>query len=856
MNAKILIVDDSSTDRMIISHMLSGFQLLTACDGCEAMELIQKNLDIDLIILDLNMPIMDGFEVLLALKSDAQYSQLRTIILTNYDEIENEIKGLHLGAIDYIRKPVNIESLKIRIDIHLELKQAQKKTEQDNVLLDSLVLAKTAELTALSEKLRESEMLFRTIFDQAPIGIAIGHNDNFTIPRSDTFPTINPMFEKITCRTKEELAGISWADITHPDDLPADLANFEKFKSGEVDGYDMEKRYLKPDGSDIWVHMLITPLKLYNNTNYNHLCLIQDISSRKSMEKVLSESERSKSVLLSNLPGMAYRCSYDRDWTMQFVSEGCYALTGYKAENLLYNKDISFNDIIAPEYHDRLWRAWETILSQKSPFRYEYEIIASGGTHKWVLEMGQGVYDEQGKVIALEGIIIDISEQKERELHIQYLNEHDNLTKLYNRNYFEELLSRDLCANSQYKRAVLLVNLKKFNLLILTFGYQFCEKMILECAEKLSLLSKKSSQLFYVSSDRFAFYLKEYANQSELVALCEAIIDTINSTSSLKTVGASIGVVEIDHCQCDAGRVLKNASIAAENACGNQTFGYSFFDDKMEAKIMREADIKNELAKAAFDCEDENLYLNYQPILDLKTNRIYGFEALARCKSEKLGFVSPLEFIPIAEETLLIVPLGKRIMRLAFGFLKQIESIGYTKIKMSVNISAVQLLRDDLLPDLLEVINETKVNPSNLCIEITESAFSNNFQDINEKLEKIKALGISVAIDDFGTGYSSLARERELNVNYLKIDKYFMDKLICLDEKEAITADIISMAHKLGHFVIAEGVETENQKRYLLENNCDCMQGYLFSKPLSQDAAIAILENTNKTVSPIKKADQ
>jgi FOG: EAL domain len=184
-------------------------------------------------------------------------------------------------------------------------------------------------------------------------------------------------------------------------------------------------------------------------------------------------------------------------------------------------------------------------------------------------------------------------------------------------------------------------------------------------------------------------------------------------------------------------------------------------------------------------------------------------------------------------------------MNLAFRFLKQIEQTGYKNIEIAFNVSAIQLLRDDFLPDLVQIIRETEINPSNLNIEITESIFSNNYQEINDKLEEIRKLGIKISIDDFGTGYSSLARERELNINCLKIDKYFIDKLNNHDVDGCITGDIISMAHKLGHSVIAEGVEYEEQKQYLIKNNCDFVQGYLFSKPLPEALAIDILTKTN-----------
>jgi len=847
MKAKILIVDNSVKDCTTIGSMLSDFNVLTACDGLEAMKQIEKNRDIDLIILDLNVPNTDGFQVLKELKYNAGYNKLSTIVLSDSDEIDGEIKALKLGAVDYIRKPVNFESLRARLEIHLKLKRSQRKIEQDIRMLDSMVLKKNADLYAISEKLKESELMFRTIFDQAPIGIAIGNNDKFIILDSDEISSINPMFEKITGRSRKELASISWTDITHPDDLPEDLENFKKFKSGKIDGYDMEKRYIRPDGSSVWVHMIITTLKLNNSINSNHLCLIEDISKRKTMEEVLYESERSKTVFLSNLPGMAYRCNYDRDWTMQFVSEGCFDLTGYKAESLLFNKDLCFNDIIASEYQESIWLEWERILALRIPFRYRYEIISAVGVRKWVLEMGQGIYDAAGNVEALEGIIIDISKEKERELHIQYLNEHDYLTGLYNRRYFEEILTRDSNINHKEKRAVLLVNLKRFNHINSIFGYQFGENLIRELANNLSAHCTEKCQLFQISIDRFAFYIKDYLDKNELREFCDSIIDSLYSSLSLKTiVGGSIGIVEINNGIGDAGSILKNASIAVENASNNQIFGYSFFDSEMESKAMREADIKDELTKISLDEYNDSLYLQYQPVLDLRTNKISGFEALARLRSKKLGNVSPMEFIPIAEETQLIVPLGKRIMRLAFRFLKELETKGFDNMRMSFNLSAIQLLRDDLIPDLTEVIDETKIDPSNLCIEITESIFSDDFQEINRKLDIIKALGIKIAIDDFGTGYSSLARERELNVDCMKIDKYFIDKLLSIDAKEAITGNIISIAHKLGHFVIAEGVENEKQKQYLKENNCDYMQGYLFSKPLDQNSAIELLEITNR----------
>lgn len=291
-----------------------------------------------------------------------------------------------------------------------------------------------------SESERERSLILDAIFKQAPIGIAISYGKEPFMADNNELVSINLMFERITGRTNEELLKLGWAKITHPDDLEEDMNNYKKFQSGEIKSYSMEKRYIKPDGSIVWVHILVAPLTLSSKDKFNHICLAQDISKRKEIEKALAESERSKSVLLSHLPGMAYRCNYDREWTMYFVSEGCFELTGYTPENLLYNKDLSFNSLIAPDYRDLLWKEWERTLAKRLPFKYEYEIITANGERKWVLEMGQGIYGEQGEVEALEGIILDISDRKEIENNLRHNHEHDRWTGLYNRNYLETLL--------------------------------------------------------------------------------------------------------------------------------------------------------------------------------------------------------------------------------------------------------------------------------------------------------------------------------------------------------------------------------------------------------------------------------
>lgn len=707
MSIKILVVSDSASDIMIIKNMLSEYSILTASDGVGALSMLEAYKEINLLILDLDMPNMNGFQVLGTLKSDVRFRKVRTIILTNQDKLDDEIKGLKLGAVDYIRRPIT-DSLKARIDVHVALLCAEQ---------------------ALG------------LSDQAPI------------------------------------------------------------------------------------------------------CLME----RKEIEKALDESERSKSVFLSHLPGLAYRCNYDSEWTMQYVSEGCFNLTGYPPESLLYNRDLSFNELISPEYREVLSQEWERILPKREPFKYEYEIITATGEKKWVLEMGQGVYNDAGEVEALEGLVLDISDRKAIEDALIYNNTHDRLTGLYNRDYLVSLLEKDIKLNKNSKKALIGIDLSMVQLLALNYGFQYSQNLIKKAAEALSQQCSEKIILFQPRENRFIFYVVDYTDKKELVDFSHVIIETLEAVFITDRISGGVGIVEIkvDQDEVDIDLILRKLLIASERVITlfGKNFEISFYDEELETLVDRERDIIEALNIIALDDHaQDNLFLEYQPVMDLKKDQITCFEALARLNTEKLGLVGPLEFIPLAEKTKLIHQIGEKVIIKAFSFLRKLKEHGYNNIRVSINISLIQLLNPDFPRRLFELIKEMQINPQNICIELTESIFISDFDKTNKVIGKIRETGIHVAIDDFGTGYSSLSRETELNADCMKIDKYFVDRLLDTNPNKSITGDIISMSRKLGHCIIAEGVEHDLQLRYLKEHNCDKIQGYLISKPLSEEDAIEFLK--------------
>lgn len=358
MQIEILIVSSSVTDSTLIKNMLVEYKVLTTYNNIGMIDILNKNKGVNFLILDLSATEIDKLKILDILKEDDRYRNIQIIILSDKDDCEKYIK---LKDFDCIVKPLDSNLLKNRIELHIELIKARH---------------------ILQQEVYEKDIIFDAVFNQIPLGISISYNADATEGEANQYYRCNPAYEKITGRNKEELTKIGWKGITHPEDIEENLIAINSLKSGEINTYSLDKRYLKPDGSIVWVNLLGSKLYLSDNNPYNHIAITQDISGRKIMENALLESERSKSVLLSHLPGMAYRCKYDREWTMEFVSDGCIELTGYPVKSLLNNKDLSFNELIAPEYHEVLWQEWNILIPKRMKLKYEYEIITASGERK------------------------------------------------------------------------------------------------------------------------------------------------------------------------------------------------------------------------------------------------------------------------------------------------------------------------------------------------------------------------------------------------------------------------------------------------------------------------------------------
>lgn len=397
------------------------------------------------------------------------------------------------------------------------------------------IVRKNLELEKISNQLKESEGLFKAIFEQSPIGIATISSDRQTT-------RVNPAYVDIISRTNQDIVDNDWKAMTHPDDLVKEEILFKSFTEGEISEYGIEKRLISKLGETFWVKLGISSLDLEGSDDFNYLCMVEDISERKKVSEALKESERSKSVLLSHIPGLAYRCLNDEKWTMEFVSDGCFDLTGYLPDDLIGNKSISYNDIIDPQYRDVLRKQWDQVLLKHENFRAEYQIKTQDDQVKWVLELAQGIFDHKGNVVALEGIIIDITQTKLRDAQIRYMDDHDFLTGLYNRKYFEIEKIR--------------YNQQSYLPLSILIGDINGVRLIVDTARILKSSCDSSSLLFRTGGDEFIVLLP---NTSE--SKCADIMRRIQHTCKNYNLSPENQAVQLNLSLGSATRVHMTQSI-------------------------------------------------------------------------------------------------------------------------------------------------------------------------------------------------------------------------------------------------------------------------------------------------------
>lgn len=418
--------------------------------------------------------------------------------------------------------------------------------------------------------------------------------------------------------------------------------------------------------------------------------------------------------------------------------------------------------------------------------------------------------------------------------HIEYLAYHDTLTNLPNKLAFLDYVNAALISSPGLKKshAVYFVDLDNFKTVNDTLGHEYGDSLLIYTAKILMSLGE-NGMLARAGGDEFLIFRENISSKNEALDYASTIINRFNDPIELEGesiyLSMSIGIAIYPDNGLSPNALIKNADIAMYKSKDTGKNKYTLFDSKMEEELNRSTTIID-ILRGAIDNKD--VYLQYQPQYELRSNTIIGYEALMRIRSDLLGFIAPEEFIPVAEESGLIIELSAWLIREACIFNKKLIDYGIPPRHVSVNISSVQINRPGFIDFLSCILEETKLPPQYLVLEITESTLVSSIMDASELLHNLQALGVMISLDDFGTGYSSLNYLTSMPINILKIDKSFVDN-ICYSKKDArIAESIIALAHSLNIQVVAEGVESMEQLLLLKDMKCDIVQGFVFSGPL------------------------
>lgn len=455
------------------------------------------------------------------------------------------------------------------------------------------------------------------------------------------------------------------------------------------------------------------------------------------------------------------------------------------------------------------------------------------------------------KELSASKAALEVNEQelKKNYAHIEQLAYHDGLTGLYNRVAFMKY-AYDIfhdASVSAGKHAIFFIDLDNFKNINDTLGHDYGDLLLQEVSEKMLACISKDDILARNGGDEFLILKNHFDTQDDLENFASQLVNVVHHPFVLKDetamVSISVGIAVFPDNGLTISELIKNADIAMYNAKNSGKNSYRFFNSYMEDDVNRKNDLVEILAHVI---EKNEIYLQYQPQVNVESGLVTGFEALMRIESELVGFISPAEFIPIAEESGLINSLGEWALIEACNFNQVLIKSGFGPLRVSVNVSTTQLKDSHLIEVIRSIPEKTGMSLEYLEIEITESVLMNSFEHNLMLINKMKELGCSIALDDFGTGYSSFNYLTQIPIDTLKIDKSFIDG-ICSNEKDRCIADsIIDLAHKMNISVVAEGVEDNNQLQILQSQFCDTLQGFLFSKPLSSTDFIELLSRHKK----------
>jgi len=808
----VLLVEDDPEDARVILEALAGssarpFVVEWVMNLSDALAQLSKS-EFEVVLLDLTLPDGKGLEAFNRMLKAAPNALILVLSSASDEDVVRE--AMLSGASDYLAKG------------HIDAYWLPR------------ALLYVIERKMTRDALHGSEIRFRAMSDASPLGI-------FVSDAAGACVYTNLAYQEISGLSLEQTLGTKWSTAVHLEDRDRVLAEWHDAVQDD-EAFQSEARFVRKDGSLVWTRLNAGVIHDGGDRSRGRVQIVEDITERRAAEQALrvaeqalfEEKEHAEVTLKSIGDGVV---TTDLQGRVTYLNPVAEAMTGWSraaAQGLPLSQVFT---VIDGKTRQRTASPAEQAISEDRTVELAANaiLVRRDGFESAIEDSAAPIHDRAGRVSGAVIVFHDVSKSQAMAHKMIHLAQHDFLTGLPNRALLTERLTRAIGQAERHRKqvALLYLDLDFFKHINDSLGHAVGDRLLQSVARRLEACVRTTDTVCRQGGDEFVILLAEIADAQDAAHVVDKLLLALTESHQIDEhelhVSLSIGISVYPDDGTDADVVMQNADTAMYHAKENGRDNYQFFHADMNARAVRRMLIESSLRRAL---KQDEFLLHYQPQVDLASGAMTGVEALLRWQDPELGVVYPQQFISIAEDCGLIVPIGRWVLREACRQVRAWQLAGLAAVPVAVNVSAVEFRHKDFLAGVELILAETGLAPGYLEFELTEGILMHDAESSVSVLQALKVMGVQLAIDDFGTGYSSLSYLRRFPIDTLKIDQSFVHDIGAQPDQSTIVSAVIGMGINLRQRVIAEGVETHEQLAFLRTRLCDEGQGFLFSHPL------------------------